>query len=169
MTAVSHVEPPVHGEDWLGLHDAELPSDQALAWASRSDCGAVVVFAGTVRDHAEGRSGVTRLEYEAYDEHVVPKLGEIAAAARRRWPAVGRVALLHRVGSVPVGEPSVLVVVSAPHRAEAFEAARYAIDTLKESVPIWKREFWDGGESWGLGANALQPATPTVTPAEPGS
>jgi molybdopterin synthase catalytic subunit len=158
MTHVSDLEPPVHGDDWLGLHDGVLPSDGALSWATRPDCGAVVVFAGTVRDHAEGRSGVTRLQYEAYDEHVVPKLAEIAAAARQRWPVIGRVVLLHRVGTVPLGEPSVLVVVSAPHRDEAFEAARFAIDTLKESVPIWKREFWDGGDDWGLGAHDLRPA-----------
>jgi molybdopterin synthase catalytic subunit len=106
---------------------------------------------------------VTHLDYEAYEEQVVPKLADIAAETRRRWPSVGRIALLHRVGTVPLGDPSVLVVASAPHRAEAFEAARFAIDTLKEAVPIWKREFWDDGEGWGLGAHDLRTAArPTV-------
>lgn len=154
---MSHLEPPAHGDDWLALHDGPLPSDTAMRWATRPDCGAVVVFAGTVRDHAEGRTGVTKLEYEAYEEHAVPKLGAIASGVRRQWPAVGRVALLHRIGAVPLGEPSVLVVVSAPHRAEAFEAARWSIDTLKESVPIWKREFWGSSSDWANGARDLRP------------
>jgi molybdopterin synthase catalytic subunit len=79
-------------------------------------------------------------------------LAAIAADARRRWPGLGRVALLHRVGRLELGEVSVAVVVSAPHRGEAFEAARFAIDTLKETVPIWKRESWSGGSDWGTRA-----------------
>jgi len=109
-----------------------------------------VLFTGTVRDHAEGRPGVTALEYEAYEEEVCPRLSAIVAEARRQWSTLGRVALLHRVGALAVGETSVLIVVSAPHRAEAFEAARYCIDTLKATVPIWKRETWEGGSDWGL-------------------
>lgn len=152
-------EPPYHGsvltspendDTWLGLTDSPLPVGAAADWAVRPHCGALVVFSGTARDHAPGREHVERLEYEAYEEHVVPRLGDIAAEIRRRWPAVGRVALLHRVGVVPVGESSVVVAVSSPHRPEAFEAARYGIDTLKATVPIWKRETWAGGESWGL-------------------
>ena len=84
------------------------------------------MFSGTVRDHAEGRPGVTALTYEAYAEEVEPRLAEIAARPPgERWPALGRLALLHRIGRLEVGECSVLVVASAPHRAEAFEAARY--------------------------------------------
>jgi molybdopterin synthase catalytic subunit len=139
-------------DDWLGLTDACLPVEEAQTWAVRPDCGAVVVFCGTVRDHADGREGVTSLEYEAYDEQVGPRLAAIAADARRRWPGLGRVALLHRVGRLELGEVSVAVVVSAPHRGEAFEAARFAIDTLKETVPIWKRESWSGGSDWGTRA-----------------
>jgi molybdopterin synthase catalytic subunit len=115
----------------------------------------VVLFAGTVRDHSEGRSGVTELEYEAYEEQVEPRMEAIAAEARARWAGAGAVALLHRVGRLDVGEPSVVVVVSAPHRGEAFEAARFCIDTLKATVPIWKRERWDGGEEWGQCAHDL--------------
>ena len=79
----------------------------------------------------------------------------IAAEIHTRWPAVGRIALLHRTGVVDLGDAAVVVAVSAPHRAEAFEAARLGIDELKRTVPIWKRESWDGGESWGLEAQHL--------------
>jgi molybdopterin synthase catalytic subunit len=116
----------------------------------RPDCGAVVVFSGTARDHSDGRPDVSRLEYEAYEEQVVPRLAAIADAARQRWPELGRIALLHRIGEVPVGESAVVVAVSAPHRDAAFEAAKFGIDTLKATVPIWKREDWRGGSSWGL-------------------
>jgi molybdopterin synthase catalytic subunit len=127
----------------------------AMGWATLPACGAQVVFSGTVRDHAEGRSGVSRIEYEAYSEQVEPRLADIAGEARHRWPTLGRIALLHRVGELSLGECSVLVVVSAPHRAEAFDAARWTIDTLKEVVPIWKRETWEGGVGWGTGAHDL--------------
>ena len=96
-----------------------------------------------------------QLEYEAYDEQVVPRLAQIADEARRRWPSTGRLALLHRTGPLAIGESSVVVAASAPHRAEAFEAARFCIDTLKASVPIWKRETWAGGDEWGLDAQDL--------------
>jgi molybdopterin synthase catalytic subunit len=143
------VRSPGSGDDWLGLSDGELPVGRATDWAVRPDCGAVVVFSGTARDHAPDRPDVRRLEYEAYEEQVVPSLESILAEARRRWPVVGRVVMLHRVGMVPVGESAVVVVVSAPHRSEAFDAARYCIDAIKSSVPIWKHEVWDGGEAWG--------------------
>jgi molybdopterin synthase catalytic subunit len=111
-------------------------------WVVRPDCGAVVLFSGTVRDHAEGRSDVEHLEYEAYDEHVVPKLQEIAVEARERWSTLGKIVLVHRVGRLDLGESSVVAAVSAPHRPDAFAAARFAIDALKVSVPVWKREIW---------------------------
>ena len=136
------------GDDWVALTREALPVHAALDWAVRPDCGAVVAFSGTVRDHSEGRPGVTALEYEAYEEEVEPRLAAIAAEARRRWPVLGRLALLHRSGPMAVTETSVVVVASAPHRAEAFAAARWAIDTLKATVPIWKRETWAGGEDW---------------------
>lgn len=143
------------GDTWLGLSSRPLPVADAVAWAVRPQCGGVVLFSGTARDHAEGRPGVERLEYEAYESQVVPRLGEVADEARQRWPTVGRIALLHRTGVVEVGDSAVTVVVSAPHRAEAFEAARFCIDTLKRSVPIWKRETWSEGESWGLEAQHI--------------
>ena len=139
----------------MGLTDAALPVADALSWAQRPDCGAIVLFSGTVRDHAEGRPGVTELEYEAYEDEVVPRLGAIATEARRRWPVVGRLALLHRTGPLGVGETSVVVVASAPHRSEAFDAARFCIDTLKATVPIWKRETWSGGRDWSSCAHPV--------------
>ena len=124
----------------------------AADWAVRPDCGAMVLFSGTVRDHAEGRPGVSRIVYEAYAEQVEPRLTAIAEEARKRWP-VGRLVLLHRIGELFLGESSVVVVASSAHRGEAFDAARFCIDTLKATVPIWKRETWEGGEDWGLCAH----------------
>ena len=142
--------------DWIAITDDALPVERALEWPVLPGCGAVVAFSGTVRDHAEGRPGVSSLEYEAYVEEAEPVLREIAADARRRWPGLGRVALLHRTGRLDVGETSVLVAVSAPHRDEAFAAARHCIDTLKATVPIWKRETWEGGEAWGRDARPIE-------------
>ncbi len=139
-------------DTWLGLTADPLPVDEVTRWAGRPDCGAVVVFSGNARDHATGRPGVTELAYEAYATHVVPRLERLADEARRRWPDLGRVALVHRTGSLAIGESAVVVAVSSPHRDVAFEAARWCIDTLKATVPIWKREAWDGGESWGVDA-----------------
>lgn len=141
--------PPTSGDDWIGLLGTALPVDAASRWVVVPGCGGAVTFNGTVRDHSVDRQGVTELFYEAYEEHVGPRLAEVARAARARWPDIGRVVLLHRVGLLRVTDTAVVVSVSAPHRAEAFEAARYCIDTLKATVPIWKRESWDGGEAWG--------------------
>jgi molybdopterin synthase catalytic subunit len=156
MGAMAAELPPISGDDWIALTEAPLPVGAAYDWATLPSCGAVVVFSGTVRDHAEGRPGVTELEYEAYGEQVVPRLAAIAAEARRTWPVLGRLALLHRIGPLAVGASSVLVVASSPHRPEAFEAARFCIDTLKETVPIWKRETWEGGTDWGTCAHDVR-------------
>ena len=147
------MQTPAEGDDWVALTEEPLPIEAAYAWAVRPDCGAVVLFSGTVRDHAEGRSGVTSLEYEAYAEQVEPRLAAIAAETRRRWPDTGRLVLLHRVGLLELCDCSVVVVASAPHRGEAFDAARFGIDTLKGTVPIWKRETWDGGVDWATCAH----------------
>jgi molybdopterin synthase catalytic subunit len=146
---------PRSGVDWIALSLDPLPIAAASAWVVRTDCGATVTFTGTARDHAEGRPGVHRLEYEAYDGPALTRLRAIATELRTRWPELGRVALLHRTGEVVLGDAAVVVAVSAPHRGEAFDAARFAIDELKRTVPIWKRESWNGGESWGLEAQHL--------------
>jgi molybdopterin synthase catalytic subunit len=150
----TEVKPPV-GPDWVALSTEALPLDLAGAWVVQPGCGALVVFAGTVRDHAEGRPGVVTLEYEAYEEQVEPRLAQLAADMRQRWPALGRIVLWHRCGPLAVTDVSVVVGLSAPHRPEAFDAARYGIDTLKATVPIWKRETWEGGSAWGLDSHPV--------------
>jgi molybdopterin synthase catalytic subunit len=138
------------GDDWIVTTSETLPTDLASTWAITPHCGAVVTFAGTVRDHSEGREGVSVLEYEAYVEQVEPRLRAVAAAARRRWPMIGRIVVWHRVGRLSLGEVSVVTVASTPHRPEAFLAARFLIDTVKTAVPIWKKETWAEGSDWSL-------------------
>ena len=143
-------EPPEGASaDWLGLFGGELPVARAAEWVVTPGCGAVVTFTGTVRDHSEGRSGVVSLDYEAYAEQVEPRMAEVARTARDRWPEIGRLVLLHRIGRLEVTDAAVVVAVSTPNRPAAFEAARWCIDTVKATVPIWKRETWEGGEDWG--------------------
>ncbi|WP_165221211.1 molybdenum cofactor biosynthesis protein MoaE [Aquisphaera insulae] len=133
----------------------ESPLDHAAITdrVRSTSAGAVCTFLGTVREMT-GERRTIRLEYEAYPEMALKKLAELEAAARARWPIID-VSLVHRVGALELGEISVVVAVSTPHRTDAFEACRWLIDTLKEVVPIWKRESWeDGGEEWihpGLG------------------
>jgi molybdopterin synthase catalytic subunit len=113
----------------------------------RGDCGAVVTFLGTVRD-LTGDQRTVALDYEAYPGMAEKKLAEIERETRARWP-VGEMVLIHRLGHLEVGAISVAVAVSCPHRAQAFEACRFAIDRLKELVPIWKKENWaDGSTQW---------------------
>lgn len=146
---------PVTGDTWLGLGEESLPVQRVLSWAGRPDCGAVVLFTGNARDHAEGRTNVTGLSYEAYEEEVIPRFEAIVEEARRRWVPLGRLVLLHRMGPLEIGEAAVVVAASAPHREEAFAAARWCIDTLKETVPIWKSEIWEGGEHWAVSAQHI--------------
>ncbi len=113
--------------------------------------GAIALFLGTVRDHSPGRQGITHLEYEAYETHVVARIEEIVEEATARWPLNG-VVVEHRVGRVELTEASVAVAVACAHRAEAFEAARYLIDELKSRAPIWKKEVWPDGEAWSAGS-----------------
>ncbi|WP_420639682.1 molybdenum cofactor biosynthesis protein MoaE [Candidatus Poriferisocius sp.] len=154
---------PAEADDvWVGLSHESLPLDRVLGWVARPDCGGIVLFSGTARDHSEGRPGVTVLEYEAYEEQVIPRLEALVDEARARWTDIGRVAVLHRVGRVEIGESAVVTAVSAPHRQEAFAAGRFLIDGLKATVPIWKREIWEGGQSWGLEAQHIAEA-PSVT------
>jgi molybdopterin synthase catalytic subunit len=146
----------VEEADWIGLTSDPLPVHEALDWVPLPSCGAVVLFLGTVRDHSEGRPGVSLVQYEAWGEQVEGVLRKVVAEARRMVPSLGRVALLHRTGPLGVGETSVLVAVSAPHRGDAFKAGRYCIDTVKETAPIWKLERWEGGEEFGLDAHPIR-------------
>jgi len=154
---MSAVLPPPTARDWVGLTPEPLPVESVNAWATTPSSGAVVCFLGVVRDHAEGRDGVTGLSYEAYEDVATRRLEEVAAETRRRWPEIERLALLHRVGDLDLSEASVVVVASSPHRAEAFEAARFAIDTLKGTVPIWKREHWSDGSDWSAASHSARP------------
>jgi molybdopterin synthase catalytic subunit len=160
----SSLVPPSIGNNWCALTEGSLPVGTIYEWCVQPHCGAVVVFSGVVRDHAEHRTGVTLIEYEAYESQVVPRLEEIVAELRRQWPDAGRVAILHRIGGLTLGESSVVVGVSTPHRGSAFEACQFGIDSLKATVPIWKREFWNGGSDWGLAATAITEAN-LLTPA----
>jgi molybdopterin synthase catalytic subunit len=143
------------GDEWLELTALELPIQDVYQWALRPECGAVVLFSGTVRDHADGRTDVTSLEYEAYDDAVIPVFVSIAEQARTRFPGAQRIAILHRTGVLQLEESSVVVAVSSAHRPVAFDAARFLIDALKETAPIWKKENWAGGSDWGTGAHDI--------------
>jgi molybdopterin synthase catalytic subunit len=130
----------------VGLTPAPLEVAMVHAHLAHDEAGGEVVFTGAVRNHHAGRH-VTALEFEAYAEMAEAELTRIGEALLARWD-VRRVALLHRLGRVEVGGLCVVVGVSAPHRAEAFEACRHGIDALKARAPIWKREHFDGGEAW---------------------
>lgn len=124
------------------------PIDVAAVTAAVAcpSAGATVTFVGTTRDHNDGRR-VSRLDYEAYPEMALAEMRRIGETAQQRWP-IEKVAIVHRIGVVPLGEASVVIAVSAVHRHAAFEACHFAIDRLKEVVPIWKKEYFEGGEIW---------------------
>lgn len=153
------VQPPAHGDVWLGLTGKALSVTAAAEWVILPGCGASVIFTGTTRDRSPHRFPVEKLTYEAYESHVIPKLNEIHVEMRRRWQDLGRVAILHRVGEVAVCEVSVVVAVSAPHKTNAFLAALFAINCVKSTVPIWKREHWSDGEDWAAAPQHIQDVT----------
>jgi molybdopterin synthase catalytic subunit len=138
-----------------------VPIDLALLQAASPADGALCLFAGVVRSENDGRA-VRHLEYEAYEEMALAELAAIESETRRRWP-VSDVRIVHRLGRLEIGEASVAVAVASPHRDEAFEACRYSIDTLKKTVPIWKKEFYVDGAVWlegpGACAHAVTPSS----------
>jgi len=148
---------PTDTRDWIELTDDPLPAAAPSDFVATPGSGAVVTFAGIVRYHAEGRDGVVGMTYEAYADPARRAMTEIVAELRRRWPDVERVALLHRIGELQLSETSVVVAVSSPHRETGFAAAKFAIDTLKESVPIWKQEHWSGGSDWAVEQHSIRP------------
>ncbi len=128
-----------------------LSVDEAVAFVGDAGAGGTTVFIGTVRDRSAG-GVVTGLHYEVWEELATTRLGEIAEEMREGWP-VRKVAILHRTGDLEVGEASVVIACSAPHRAEAFEACRHGIERLKQDVPIWKKEGLVSGEAqWVMGS-----------------
>jgi molybdopterin synthase catalytic subunit len=128
-----------------------IGADEAAAFVADRTAGGTCLFLGTVRDHS-ATGAVTGLTYEAWEEMAAQRLEEIGEEMLEKWP-VRKVALLHRTGDLVIGEASVVVACSAPHRAEAFDACRYGIERLKEDVPIWKKEHLAEGEShWVMGS-----------------
>ena len=133
-------------EPIISITREPLKRDELIAAVSHAGVGGIVVFEGVVRDNARGKQ-IRYLEYDVYPEMAVQQIRAIVAKAEQRW-GVERVAVAHRIGRLEIGEASVIIVVAAPHRGEAFDACRYIIDTLKTTVPIWKKEVATNGEEW---------------------
>ena len=142
--------PPVSGgagADIYRVVTEPLSPDAIAAEVDDPGAGGIVIFSGVVRNETGGRP-VKLLEYEAHAPMAEVKMREIGESLRARWSGVKRVAMLHRIGRLEIGEASVLIAVSAAHRGDAFDACRYAIDTLKRTVPVWKKEHFEDGEVW---------------------
>jgi MoaE-MoaD fusion protein len=151
-----------HPDDLRLVHSPLHIHEITAALRAPSD-GALVVFDGFVRDNFHGRR-TTHLEYTAYEPMALAKIREIAALMREKFP-INRIAIVHRLGRLEVGETSIAIAVSAAHRAAAFDAARFAIDTLKRTVPIWKKEFFADGSVWADGETPHSPNSSSSTPA----
>jgi len=135
------------------IQSGPLELAEVVAAVAHPSAGGVVTFSGVVRDHHEGKQ-VVGIRYEADDAMAEATMRRIAGEVGARWPEA-RIALLHRTGKLEIGEASVVIAVSCPHRAQAFDACEYAIDTLKQLVPIWKKEAYDTGEVWLDGEHRL--------------
>ncbi|MFL5693486.1 MAG: molybdenum cofactor biosynthesis protein MoaE [Ktedonobacteraceae bacterium] len=133
-------------EPLIQLTREPLDRNALIAAVSHASAGGIAIFEGVVRDHARGKQ-IRYLEYDAYPEMAEQQIRVIVDEAQKRW-GVEHVAVAHRFGRLEIGEASVIIVVATPHRAEAFEACRYIIDTLKTTVPIWKKEVATNGEEW---------------------
>jgi len=133
-------------EPFIQITREPLDRDALIAAVTDPGVGGIVVFEGVVRDNARGKQ-VRYLEYDVYPEMAIQQIRDIIAEAEKRW-GIDRVAVAHRIGRLEIGEASVMIVVASTHRAEAFEACRYIIDTLKTTVPIWKKEVATNGEEW---------------------
>jgi len=123
-----------------------IDPSSAIEYVMRNDCGGIVLFIGTIRDTSEGKQ-VKQVEIEAYDEMAVKEIHQILDIINSRY-GLGEIILIHRIGILEVGDIVVTIAASAPHRKEAFAACREAIDRMKETVPIWKQEFFDDGSKW---------------------
>ena len=143
----------------IEITDEPLDPEAITARVTRDSNGAVVTFLGTTRDFTAGRT-VLHLEYEAYRPMADNKLAQIADEIRDRW-SIEDVAISHRLGRLEIGEVSLVVAVASPHREAAFEACQYSVDRIKQMVPIWKKEFFEGGEVW-VGSQEGPPAKATV-------
>lgn len=130
----------------IQISDQPLDNEACINFVNHPQAGGNVVFVGTVRAQTKGRK-VLRLEFEAYEPMAIKEMRKIAEQVAQKWDALA-ISFHHRVGVLAIGEVAVLIAVSTPHRKAAFEACEYAIDTLKETVPIWKKEFFEDGEVW---------------------
>jgi len=142
------VLPPVSGgeDPRFAVTEEPLSADKLVKLVSNPHAGAILTFVGTVREFTRGQRTVS-LTYEAYTPMALEKMKQIAAEMEKRWPGV-QVAMHHRIGQLAIEEIAVVIAVAAPHRDEAFEAGRYAIERLKQIVPIWKKEIWEDGSEW---------------------
>jgi molybdopterin synthase catalytic subunit len=136
--------------DFFEITSDKIGIEEVIKRVSDIESGAIVVFIGTVRKLSRGRE-VKYLEYEAYSEMTLREFDTIAQEIKQMW-SVRKLAIVHRIGRLSLGEVSVLIVISASHRDEAYRASRYAIEKLKQTVPIWKKEVWEGGEEWIQGS-----------------
>lgn len=130
----------------IHLTNEPLSTEVVTALVSEPAYGGIDVFIGTVRDQTKGKK-VQRLEYEAYEPMALSEMGKIAQQVKQKWPQ-SSIAIHHRIGNLAIGEAAVIIAVATPHRDQAFVACKYAIDTLKEQVPIWKKEIFEDGEVW---------------------
>src|SRR5258708_2766558 len=149
---------PIHDDLYKLVRDP-IEVDSLVRHVRAPEDGAIVTFDGFVRNQSHNRPTLY-LDYEAYESMALAKMREIAAQLHEKF-AIHRVAIVHRLGRLEIGETSVFIAVSAPHRAAAFEACRFAIDTLKRTVPIWKKEFFADGAVW---ADGELPPAPVATP-----
>jgi molybdopterin synthase catalytic subunit len=141
--------------DWVDVTTTSLRAEELTHWATRPECGAVVTFVGTARSSSSTGREITELQYETSVELATKAIVDVVATTREKWPQLVAIAVHHRVGTVALEEPAVVIVVSSPHRAEAFAAAQFCIDTVKTSVPMWKREVWLGGSAWSQEAHDI--------------
>lgn len=154
------VFPPVSGgsepdvddakQDFFELTRDEIPILEMRRRLLRGEDGAVCIFDGVARNNTKGRRTLW-LEYEGYEDMAISTMQQVTAEAREKWPGIDRVGIVHRLGRIEIGESSVVIVVTSPHRGVAFEACRFAIDRLKQIVPIWKKEFFEDGAVWVQG------------------
>lgn len=130
----------------IHLTDTPLEAQALIDLVSSGSCGAIDVFIGTVRNKTQGKE-VVRLEFEAYDKMAIKEMEKIVQRAKEKWP-IAKMGMHHRKGVLDIGDIAVIIAVSTPHRKASFEACQFAIDTLKETVPIWKKEIFEDGEVW---------------------
>jgi len=138
----------------LRVTDKPIDLQELVDWVTDPEAGAITIFIGTTRNNNQGRK-VIALDYEAYPEMAEKELARLSDEAKKKWQ-ICRMAIVHRIGPVQITEPSVMIAVSAAHREAAFAACRFAIEEIKKTVPIWKKEVYEGGEIW-IGTQSGQP------------